>query len=71
MTMSDNIELEITGMTCNHCVARATKALEAIPGVESAQVTLEPGGAVVTGDAASGVLVDAVKAAGYTAVVRG
>ena len=69
--MSDNIELEITGMTCNHCVAHATKALEAVPGVESAQVTLEPGGAVVAGDAAADALVGAVKEAGYTAVVRG
>jgi len=69
--VSYSIELEIAGMTCNHCVARATKALEAVSGVESVQVTLEPGGAVVNGDAAADALVAAVKEAGYTALVRG
>lgn len=69
--MSNSIELEITGMTCDHCVARTAKALEAVPGVESVQVTLEPGAAVVNGDAAADALVAAVKEAGYTAVVRG
>jgi len=32
--MSNVVELIITGMTCNHCVASATKALEAVPGVD-------------------------------------
>ena len=69
--MSSSIELEISGMTCNHCVARATKALEAVPGVESATVTLEPGGAVVKGDADVDALTAAVREAGYTADVKG
>jgi len=69
--MSNVVELIITGMTCNHCVARATKALEAVPCVESAAVTLEPGGAVVKGDADMDALTAAVKEAGYTADVKG
>ncbi len=69
--MSNTVELEITGMTCDHCVARTAKALEAVPGVASAQVTLKPGGAVVTGEAAADALVAAVKEAGYSAVVKG
>ena len=68
--MTATVELEISGMTCNHCVARATKALEAVPGVESVQVSLEPGGAVVQGSAGVDALVAAVKEAGYEAAPR-
>ncbi len=68
--MSDTIELAITGMTCNHCVARTAKALEAVPGVEQAEVTLEPGGAVVTGSANADALIAAVKEAGYSAELK-
>ncbi len=63
------IKLKITGMTCNHCVAHTKKALEAVPGVESAEVSLEPGGAVVKGDADPQALIEAVKEAGYQAEV--
>ncbi len=63
------IKLKITGMTCNHCVAHTKKALEAVPGVESAEVTLEPGGAVVKGEADPRALIEAVKEAGYQAEV--
>ncbi len=63
------IKLKITGMTCNHCVAHTKKSLEAVPGVESAEVTLEPGAAVVRGEADPKALVAAVKEAGYQAEV--
>lgn len=39
----------IEGMTCNHCVAAVTRAIESIPGVERALVSL-PDRAVVTLD---------------------
>jgi copper chaperone len=29
-----NLELEITGMSCGHCVARVTKALGKVAGVQ-------------------------------------
>ena len=67
--MSKEIKLNITGMTCGHCVAHTKKSLEAVPGVESAEVSLEPGGAVVKGDVDAMALVAAVKEAGYEAVV--
>ena len=35
----------VTGMTCGHCVASVTEELEALPGVESVDVRLQPGGA--------------------------
>jgi copper chaperone len=65
--MSDSIHLKVTGMTCNHCVMRTKKALEAVGGVDSAEVTLEPGGADVQGTATAETLIAAVKDAGYDA----
>jgi len=67
--MSNEIKLNITGMTCGHCVAHTKKALEAVPGVMEADVSLEPGAAVVKGDADAAALVAAVKEAGYEAVI--
>jgi copper chaperone len=45
--MSDT-EIKIDGMSCNHCVARVKKALDAIDGVASSEV--EIGKADVTFD---------------------
>lgn len=59
--------LKVTGMTCGHCVAAVTKALEAVPGVEKADVSLEKAQAVVSGDADRQAMIDAVKEEGYEA----
>ena len=61
------VKLKITGMSCEHCVRAATKALQGVPGVEKAEVTLKPGGAVVQGSAPAEALIAAVAAEGYTA----
>lgn len=53
--------MKIEGMMCGHCEARVKKALEALDGVESAQVSHESGTAVVT--LASDVSADALKSA--------
>jgi len=60
-------KLKVTGMTCMHCVGAVKKALEAVDGVESADVSLEPGQAVVNGDADTSALVAAITEAGYGA----
>lgn len=65
------IKLAITGMTCGHCVRATTKALEGVPGVEKAEVTLSPGAAVIHGDAEPAALIAAVREEGYEAEVRG
>ena len=57
--------LPIAGMTCDHCVATVQKALESVPGVESARVDLAKGRAEVVGDANESDLSAAVEAAGY------
>jgi copper chaperone CopZ len=46
----DHVELAITGMTCGHCVAAVKKALAAVPGVETVEVTLSPPRAVIDCD---------------------
>lgn len=53
------LEVPVEGMTCAMCVKHVTKALEATDGVESVDVSLDPGRAVVRG----AVGIDAVKAA--------
>ena len=67
--MSRTTNLKIAGMSCNHCVANASKFLEAVAGVESVEVKLEPGSATVTGEADSEQLIAAVKEAGYEAAI--
>ncbi len=47
-----DLTLPITGMTCGGCVRSVTAVLQALPGVESVSVTLEPGQAQVRFDAA-------------------
>jgi copper chaperone len=54
--------LTIGGMTCGGCVATVTRVLRAVPGVASAEVSLEQGRAVVQHDAATAP-VDALRAA--------
>ena len=62
-----NTELKIDGMTCGHCVAGVKKALEAVPGVESAEVSLAEGRATVRGTAPVPELIAAVEEEGYAA----
>lgn len=46
------ITLPVTGMTCGGCVNSVTRVLTALPGVQTAVVTLTPGQAQVTYDPA-------------------
>ncbi len=62
-TMKKTISIE--GMMCQHCVAHVSKALTAVPGVESVEVSLENNCAVVTGSVEDNALAQAVADAGY------
>ncbi len=62
--------ITITGMTCGHCTAAVTKALQSIPGVERAEVSLDPGQAVVTGNADTQAMLAAIKAENYEAQLQ-
>ena len=62
--------LNVTGMTCDHCVHSVKSALEQLAGVRSARVDLDHGRAVVDYDAAKTSpreLTTAVADAGYQA----
>jgi copper chaperone len=59
------MELEIEGMTCEHCVHAVTKALRQVPGVQKVQVTLKPGKALVEGQAEVEAMKSAVWEEGY------
>ena len=59
------MELTIDGMTCDHCVRAVKAALEAVPGVARADVSLAEGRALVRGDATRADLAAAVAEEGY------
>ena len=62
--------MKINGMMCGHCEARVKKALEAVEGVQEAEVSHESGNAVVTltSDVADEVLKKAVEDQDYEVV---
>lgn len=55
-----------------NCVKHATEALQTVPGVESASVTLEPGAATVehSGSATIEQLIAALDEEGYIATLK-
>ncbi|MEW6119131.1 MAG: heavy-metal-associated domain-containing protein [Pseudomonadota bacterium] len=62
--------LTVTGMSCGGCVASVTNILSALPGIESVEVTLDPGQARVTYDPVRidrDAMIRAIAAAGFGA----
>lgn len=63
--MTTNIQLlKIEGMSCGHCVKSVQKALDAVPGVTSAKVSV--GHAEVHGEVSREALKQAIEAADFT-----
>jgi len=63
-------KLNITGMSCQSCVSHTKKALESVPGVHSATVSLEKQEAIVEHEGADPAkLVEAVVEEGYSAQI--
>lgn len=66
-----SLDLAISGMTCQGCARKATEALQAVEGVDSAHVRLEQGSAAVRLKPGAAVdvaeLIAAVEAAGFEA----
>jgi len=61
-----HVRMKVTGMTCSHCAANVTRALEGVPGVTSARVDLKSGLAHIAGEALDAeALRGAVEAVGY------
>jgi copper chaperone len=61
------MEITVKGMSCGHCAAAVTKALEALPGVSQVQVDLVTGRVTFTNANPSPPeeLARVIKAAGY------
>ena len=66
--MSRTQRFRINGMTCQHCVQAVAQGLRALPGVESAEVSIAPAQALVTGDVHARDILRVVADAGYLAV---
>ncbi len=69
--MAETTTLKIEGMSCQHCVMRVRKAVDQLPGVSQADVSI--GTARVTYDASKikpADLEQAIEKAGYK-VIRG
>ena len=62
--------IKIGGMSCDGCVKSITRALQAVPGVSKAEVSLERAEATIAFDpekVAKSALVEAVQDAGFSA----
>ena len=57
--------VKIKGMSCQHCVASVTKALQALPGVSDVQVDLAKGRASYKGDVAKDMVTKAITSIGF------
>ena len=68
-----SIDLGIGRMTCDACVRTVTSGLESVPGVKTAEVSLEDRSARVAAEPSVDTteLTAAVRASGYNAFVRG
>ncbi|WP_422745691.1 heavy-metal-associated domain-containing protein [Mycobacterium sp. WMMD1722] len=59
------LRLEVDGMSCQHCIASITAAVEAIPGVTAVQVDLPTKAVTVSGEPDQHRVVDAIEDCGY------
>src|SRR5689334_9858982 len=71
---TETTDLAVHGMTCSNCVRHVTEAIQQVPGVSHAAVTLDPGRAVAKWKPDSQpdveAVIHAVKQAGYEAMVQ-
>ena len=63
---SDTAVYTVEGMHCSHCEAAVVRAVEDIPGVESAKASATRNTLTIKGPAAEAELMAAVEKAGYT-----
>jgi copper chaperone len=59
-------QLKVGGMTCSHCVAAITRAVQAIPSAGAVRVDLEHGDVTVEGEPDRAAVRAAIEAEGYT-----
>ena len=61
----ETVVLPVEGMTCQGCVKKLTRNLEAVPEINSVHVDLESASATVTGNVTTDSVSDAIKACGF------
>ena len=61
--------INISNMKCNGCVVNAQKALQDLPGLENADIDLQKGNAVLSGDFDLDEAIRRLTDAGYPAQV--
>lgn len=67
MSDADQHTYNVTGMSCEHCVAAVTAEVGELPGVSGVEVDLDSGAVLVRGSDVDGEAVRvAVEAAGYS-----
>ena len=68
-TNSQPVTLEISGMSCGHCVAAVKSALNAAPGVAVQDVTIGSATVKLEPQTSPDIVVEVVREAGYEARV--
>ena len=61
-------QVKIKGMSCGHCVASTTKALEDIPGISNVVVHLDKGEATYDGEVDRRIIQEAITKIGFEVV---
>ncbi|MBV9654399.1 MAG: heavy-metal-associated domain-containing protein [Acetobacteraceae bacterium] len=59
------LHLQVSGMTCEHCVAAVSRAVRAVPGAGQVSVDLERGAVAVSGNPDPGAVRRAIAEEGY------
>lgn len=59
------MRFKVSGMTCGHCVAAVTKAVQAVPAVDAVSVDLDSGIVTVTGQPDAHAVRNAIVEEGY------
>ena len=60
--------VKIKGMSCQHCVASTTKALEGVAGISGVQVNLEKGEASYEGEVDQQTVKEVIEKIGFEVV---
>jgi copper chaperone len=60
-----SLKLDVEGMSCAHCVASITRAVEPLPGVTGVTVDLDGAAVTVTGEPDGAAVAAAIEDCGY------
>lgn len=67
---SSSLEFDLEGLHYGACVSKAQKTVEALPSIESVQVTLSPQKALIVGSTSAELIIEALRTVGFSAVLK-